>query len=115
MTAPDTPGSGSPVRVLGQTVDDQTRCVHYRGPLDVVAIRFHCCREFYPCFQCHADAADHALSLWPREACDEPAILCGVCRATLTITGYQRAEACPTCAAAFNPGCSLHAPLYFEQ
>ena len=37
------------VTVLGATVDDQTRCVHYAGPLDIVAIRFHCCGEFYPC------------------------------------------------------------------
>src|SRR5699024_12368499 len=44
MTSYEPPrgGSGGPaVRVLGPTVDDQTRCVHYAGPLDVIAIRFH--------------------------------------------------------------------------
>lgn len=103
-----------PVRVLGQTVDDQTRCVHYGGPLDVVAIMFHCCHEFYPCFRCHADAADHAPSVWPREEFDSRAILCGACRATLSIVEYRSTDACPACDAAFNPGCSLHYPLYFE-
>lgn len=103
------------VTVLGATVDDQTRCVHYRGPLDIVAIRFHCCGEFYPCFRCHADAADHAVSVWPRDEFDTDALLCGACRSTLTIAEYQAVDACPACGTAFNPGCSLHYPLYFES
>ena len=107
-------GSGASIRVLGATVDDQTRCVHYRGPLDVVAIRFHCCREFYPCFRCHAEAADHAVSAWPRVEFDAPAVLCGVCRATLTIAEYLRTDGCTACGAAFNPGCSLHHSIYFD-
>ena len=103
-----------PVRVRGAAVDDETRCVHYRGPLDIVAIRFHCCDEFYPCFRCHADAADHAASAWPRERFDDRAVLCGVCRTTLTITAYLAADGCPSCAAPFNPGGRFHHDLYFE-
>lgn len=106
--------AADPVRVLGATVDDQTRCVHYRGPLDVVAIRFHCCGEFYPCFRCHAEAAGHEPSVWPREEFDTPAVLCGVCGSTLTITAYLSADSCRSCDAPFNPGCALHHPLYFE-
>ena len=103
------------VMVLGETVDDQTRCIHYQGPLYVIAIRFHCCGEFYPCFRCHADATDHALSVWPRDEFDTDALLCGACRTTLTISEYQATDACPACGTAFNPGCSLHYPLYFES
>lgn len=103
-----------PVAVRGATVDDQTRCVHYRLPEDVVAIKFHCCREFYPCFRCHADVADHAKSVWPREEFDAHALLCGVCRETMSITEYQHAPGCPSCGAAFNPGCLLHHGIYFE-
>ncbi len=103
------------VAVLGATVDDQTRCVHYHGPLDVIAIRFHCCGEFYPCFRCHADATDQALSVWPRDEFNTDALLCGACRTTLTISEYQATDACPACGTAFNPGCSLHYPLYFES
>ncbi|MBB1023962.1 MULTISPECIES: CHY zinc finger protein [unclassified Dietzia] len=107
-------GHGGSIPVLGATVDDQTRCVHYRSPLDVVAIRFHCCREFYPCFRCHAEAADHAVSAWPRAEFDTPAILCGVCRSTLSISRYLEVDGCPACGAAFNPGCSLHHSIYFD-
>lgn len=107
--------NGSSAQVLGAVVDDQTRCVHYAGPTDVIAIRFHCCGEFYPCFRCHADTADHALSVWPRAEFDTHAILCGACKTTLSITDYQATDACPGCGAGFNPGCELHYPLYFES
>lgn len=103
------------IRVLGAAVDDQTRCVHYRGHLDVIAIRFHCCGEFYPCFRCHADTAGHAASVWPRAEFDTHAILCGVCRTTLSITEYQATDACPSCGTGFNPGCALHYSLYFDS
>lgn len=46
-------------RILGSPVDEQTRCIHYRTPLDVVAIRFRCCRESYPCHLCHAESTGH--------------------------------------------------------
>ncbi len=98
-------------RVLGPTVDDQTRCIHYRTALDVIAIRFACCGEYYPC---HAETADHPARQWPVAERAEFAVLCGVCDATLTITDYLEADACPACGAAFNPGCKLHTELYFE-
>ncbi|WBM81237.1 hypothetical protein KIV56_08655 [Cryobacterium breve] len=105
MTAPE---------VFGETVDDQTRCVHYNTAADVVAIRFYCCDRFYPCHLCHADAADHAARQWPVGLWAERAILCGVCRSTLSITGYRTATQCPHCTAPFNDGCRAHAHLYFE-
>ena len=108
-------GPGTPAaRVLGPTVDDQTRCVHYAGPLDIVAIPFRGCGEFYPCFPCHAETVAHPVSAWPAARFDERAILCGVCRTTLTISDYLESVACPSCAAQFNPGCSLHHSIYFE-
>jgi len=102
------------VRVLGKTVDDQTRCAHYAGPLDVIAIRFACCGEYYPCFRCHAECADHPARVWPEADFGSRAILCGVCGTELTIDEYRSREDCPTCGAAFNPGCRLHAHLYFD-
>lgn len=101
-------------RILGAVVDDQTRCIHYRGPLDIVAIRFRCCGDFYPCFRCHAEAVDHDAEQWPRTSFDEPAICCGVCRGLLSIEDYLGTSACPHCSSGFNPRCSLHAELYFE-
>jgi uncharacterized CHY-type Zn-finger protein len=41
------------MRVLGGVVDDQTRCVHYHGPTDVIAMRFKCCDAYFPCLRCH--------------------------------------------------------------
>ncbi|MDN4616285.1 CHY zinc finger protein [Leifsonia sp. F6_8S_P_1B] len=104
----------SRVAVLGPVVDDQTRCIHYRSALDVVAIRFACCGEYYPCHLCHEEAAGHPATPWPLDARGERAVLCGVCRTELTIADYLTATACPACGAAFNPGCNLHTHLYFE-
>ena len=101
-------------RVLGPTVDAQTRCVHYRTHLDVIAIRFACCDEYYPCHLCHAEAAGHPAHTWPAAERDRHAVLCGVCGTELTIAEYRRTQDCPACSAAFNPGCSLHAHLYFD-
>jgi uncharacterized CHY-type Zn-finger protein len=101
-------------RVLGPVVDDETRCIHYRTPLDVIAIEFACCGEFYPCHLCHAETADHAAEQWPIEKRDEPALLCGVCGHVLTIADYLVADSCPACLALFNPGCKLHTEYYFQ-
>lgn len=112
---PPAPGPATAaITVHGQTVDEQTRCVHYRSALDVVAIRFHCCRRFYPCHRCHAEAETHPATQWPRDEWEHPAILCGVCRGVLSIRSYQAVHACPACGAPFNDACAAHAPLYFE-
>ena len=100
--------------VLGPVVDDETRCIHYRTPLDVIAIEFACCRAFYPCHLCHAETADHPAEQWPVADRGERAVLCGVCGHLLTIDEYLVTGGCPACAAPFNPGCKLHAHLYFQ-
>nr|WP_255368752.1 CHY zinc finger protein [Agromyces sp. CF514] len=100
--------------MLGPIVDEQTRCVHYRTELDVVAMKFFCCGDYYPCHLCHEQAAGHAASQWPVHRRDEQAVLCGVCSSELTIDEYLGAVGCPRCTAPFNPGCALHTHLYFE-
>lgn len=101
-------------QVLGPVVDEQTRCIHYRTPLDVIAIKFVCCGEFYPCHLCHGEAADHVAEQWPVNRRAERAVLCGVCGCQLTISSYLGLGSCPECAAEFNPGCKLHLELYFQ-
>lgn len=108
------PAEGEMPVVHGPTVDAQTRCIHYRTPLDVIALRFACCGEYYPCHLCHEETAVHASRPWPASSRHERAVLCGVCWSELTIAQYLQAEDCPYCAAAFNPGCALHHELYFE-
>lgn len=101
-------------RVLGSPVDEQTRCVHYRTALDVVAIRFRCCDQYYPCHLCHQENAGHEAVQWPVEEHDTAAVLCGVCRSELTIREYMGSDGCPRCTAPFNPRCALHSHLYFD-
>lgn len=101
-------------------------CAHWHSPLDVVAIRFHCCGRTYPCLHCHDEAEDHSVTPWPTATADErsvDAVLCRVCGTWLTVGEYlglysassaPAGPACPHCAASFNPGCALHAHVYFQ-
>lgn len=102
------------VRVLGSVVDDQTRCAHYGGETDVIALRFRCCGDYYPCYECHEESAGHPIARWRAGDADRLAVLCGVCRTELRIDEYLGASACPACGARFNPGCSLHHDIYFD-
>lgn len=103
----------SMIVVEGSVVDDQTRCMHYAGPLDVIAIRFACCGKWYPCLHCHDESSGHSIVRWSVEAGAEEAVICGVCRTTLSIDHYLAVDSCPTCGAGFNPGCALHHGVYF--
>lgn len=101
--------------IYGPIIDDQTRCVHYSLPEDVIAIKFACCKRYYPCFFCHEELADHPVRLWPVNQRAEKAILCGVCSTELSIAEYQSVQSCPSCSAPFNKQCRLHWHLYFES
>jgi uncharacterized CHY-type Zn-finger protein len=103
------------VRLDGLLLDEQTRCVHYHSPVDVIAIRFKCCDVFYPCFECHQALADHAAIPWSKDEFEEKAVLCGVCKTVLSIHTYlNTCHKCPACGASFNPRCSVHHHLYFS-
>lgn len=101
--------------VLGVDLDPQTRCAHWRSPLDVIAIKMRCCGDYYACRDCHDALADHPASVWPKTAWNQPAILCGVCGEELSISQYMACgNECLACGAPFNPGCRTHYHLYFE-
>ena len=99
--------------VFGKLVDDQTRCRHYHSPVDIIAIKFKCCGKFYPCYKCHAECENHPIVRWEEEEFDSQAVLCGVCKNTLSIRAYMGAEKCPHCGSAFNAGCKKHYGIYF--
>ena len=102
-------------QVRGVDVDTQTRCGHYHGATDIIAIKMKCCGEYYACKDCHNELAGHAIVLWPVAEWDCAAILCGGCGAELTIREYMECESrCPACGAGFNPGCRKHYQFYFE-
>ena len=97
-------------------VGPETRCAHYHGETDVIAIRFACCDTYYPCHACHEAVADHEAEVWPREDFDQKAVLCGVCGTELTVAEYlDSGSECTACGAGFNPGCARHRHLYFES
>jgi len=101
--------------VHGNLIDEQTRCVHYAGRLDIIAVKFRCCGRWYPCFECHAAAEIHETQTWPKTQFNEKAILCGACGLQLSINEYFACSfTCPSCASQFNPGCADHYELYFE-
>lgn len=103
------------IEVFGKIFDEQTRCSHHHGLTDVIAIKFRCCKQYYPCHSCHQESTNHKPEVWARNEFDEKAILCGVCKTELTINEYLKGNnACPYCKAAFNPNCSLHYSLYFD-
>lgn len=100
--------------VCGVDVDAETRCRHYHGETDIIAIKFKCCGRWFPCFECHAAATDHEPQVWPIEKRGESAILCGVCGQQLSINEYFACNStCPKCESKFNPGCANHYHLYF--
>jgi uncharacterized CHY-type Zn-finger protein len=106
-------GHGHEVRGVG--VGPETRCAHYDGDRDVIAIRFPCCGVYYPCFRCHEAVADHDAERWSADAFDRDAVLCGVCGVEYSVAAYLDADhECPACGAAFNPGCADHHDRYFE-
>ncbi|HEX8638414.1 MAG TPA: CHY zinc finger protein [Pyrinomonadaceae bacterium] len=101
--------------VVGADVDGETRCAHYHSALDIIAIKFKCCEQWFPCYECHAASADHASAVWSKSEFDTNAILCGACGAQLTVNEYLKCEStCPQCSSRFNPGCARHYYLYFE-
>lgn len=101
--------------VYGKNVDAQTRCEHYNSVLDIIAIKFKCCEQWFPCFKCHSEITSHQPQVWQISQYNTQAILCGGCGHQLSITEYLESESiCPKCNSLFNPKCALHYDLYFE-
>lgn len=101
-------------KVIG-AIDHETRCKHYAGPLDIIAIKMKCCHDYYSCYYCHEEAASHEAEVWKQTELEQKAILCGSCKAELTIIQYlSSGSACPACHAGFNPKCANHYHFYFE-
>lgn len=103
------------MNIQGKLTDNFTRCQHYHSPLDIIAIKFKCCNQYYACIHCHEELANHDPQQWNKTEFDTKAILCGNCKEELTIERYFNADyKCPNCSAHFNPKCSNHNHYYFE-
>lgn len=108
---------GSTVDVIVGAIDGEGRCAHWHSAVDVVANRCATCNKWFACSLCHAEIADHPFGPMPL---DVPAAMCGACGYTMNYHEYSAATsrlarpACPACGHGFNPGCGLHAGIYFE-
>ncbi|WP_163526142.1 CHY zinc finger protein [Halobacillus ihumii] len=101
--------------VKGVNVDQHTKCAHYHTDVDIIAIKFYCCNDYYACYFCHQEVSNHNVSKWPKSRWSERAILCGSCKHELTISEYMASTNCPHCESRFNEKCSNHFHLYFEM
>lgn len=104
------------VEVLGQVIDNHTRCIHYHSQLDIIAIKFSCCQDYYPCYQCHLESTNHEIVRWKQhQLTKELVIVCGGCWKELTFLEYTSNDnKCMYCRASFNPKCQLHYDIYFD-
>lgn len=106
------------IKVWGKVIDNETRCVHWHTDLDVMAIKFKCCKGFYSCYSCHKETTNHPTikyDLSIQDDRDVQTILCGKCFGAMTFSEYVSDVRCINCDTAFNPGCKLHYNLYFEN
>ena len=103
------------VSIKGKTIDDNTRCIHYHSPIDIIAIKFKCCNDYYPCYYCHEESTSHSCDRWKKNEWDTKAILCGICKNEMTIREYLNSNnQCHTCDSKFNPKCADHYHYYFK-
>lgn len=99
---------------MDNEIYENTRCIHYHSPTDIIAIKFKCCDRYYPCFFCHEALAGHPPERWSKGEFDTLAIQCGVCSFEMTINAYKNSNYhCPNCKSAFNPKCANHDKFYF--
>jgi len=102
------------VEINGVDVDPETRCAHYHGPTDIVALKSKCCGKWFPCHQCHDEIAGHPAIVWPEQEFDELVVLCGECGRQMSAREYLDCKSiCPNCGRSFNPACATHAHYYF--
>jgi uncharacterized CHY-type Zn-finger protein len=102
------------VEINGVHVDPETRCAHYYGSTDIVALKFKCCGKWFPCHRCHDELAGHRAVVWPEQEFDELVVLCGGCGRRMSAREYLDCNSiCPNCGRSFNPGCAKHAHYYF--
>jgi uncharacterized CHY-type Zn-finger protein len=84
--------------------------------LDIIALKFWCCQEYYSCYECHTEISNHASVVWPRGEFNQKAILCGGCGYEMSVREYLGCcSKCPHCLRDLNPSCANHYPLYFQM
>eukprot|EP00940_MAST-03C_sp_MAST-3C-sp2_P000557 g557.t1 len=101
---------------VGVGTFEQSRCSHWHLDVDRLALQSPCCLKFYACAECHDAMETHKLKPWKvTTSLHHQALLCGACGKTFSFAEYFKApNACPHCAAGFNPKCKTHWTTYFS-
>lgn len=111
-------------QIVGKLVDEFSRCVHWHGEKDIIALKFKCCPDvYYPCYSCHNEinSEDHVIEKYDiHNDKDKNLIICGICKTEMTFEQYKTTDEtnllkCYNCKSPFNPGCKYHYNLYFEN
>ena len=102
-------------QIYGKLVDKESRCEHWHGPLDVIALRFKCCNRYYACYECHQELVPHVTERYNINDETVPLVICGVCKLEMSFAAYGDSLQCPNCRSQFNPGCKLHYDMYFMK
>ena len=103
------------MKIEGVNVDKQSRCKHWHGANDILAIKFKCCNRWFSCIECHNELTDHDVIKWENAQFSDKAIYCGHCGHIFSIKEYlDSSNFCPKCNAKFNPRCKNHHHLYFK-
>ena len=104
-------------RMYGKCIGNETRCIHWNSDLDIIAIKFACCNEYYPCYPCHIEREkDHKPKQWIKDKWNTTkTILCGKCKHQFTINEFNNCNNVYfNCNSKFNPGCRNHYHLHFN-
>ncbi|KAH3900132.1 Hot13p SCDLUD_003100 [Saccharomycodes ludwigii] len=102
--------------ISGKLVDEKSRCIHWHGDLDIIALKFKCCpNTYYSCYTCHQELCNHKVEKYNRLDNKVNLIICGNCRKEFTFQEYVTSDyKCLNCKQKFNPGCKLHYDMYFK-
>lgn len=97
--------------IFGIDLDSQSRCVHYHGSNDIVALKCQACQKYYACYHCHDEMEGHAFMA--TDASEAFPVICGACHSFLSKKEYDL-KICPNCQNPFNPECAKHSSIYFN-
>ena len=85
-------------------MDFLNRCEHCTSHLNLLALCYRCCGQYYACVRCHDVLAGHEIVIRDKADYETQAVLYGVCRAEFgledDLAGDDR---CPSCKTQFNP------------
>lgn len=103
--------------IYGFLIDSLGRCIHYSEERDIIANKCYACNKYYSCYKCHNLCEKHNFEPWTVyfDNPNEKIVLCGNCFHEISYKEYKDNYSCNKCKMHFNPNCSMHSSIYFQQ